>query len=77
MMDFATFIMSLFIDDHNVLLATAAIMGGPHCITDIVSLLHDDEGLYDILRNDILTDPELSFFAGTYPPVTSHRLEHP
>lgn len=44
--------------------AIATIMGGPCRVINIISLLHGYEGLYDILRDDVLTDPELSFLAG-------------
>lgn len=55
-----------------------AINGGPRLITVILSLLHGIEGLYNILSDDIITDPKLWFLAGSIytgdlPPAWSLR----
>ncbi|GJN40180.1 hypothetical protein PR202_gb29359 [Eleusine coracana subsp. coracana] len=51
--------------------ATVAIMGEPRCVTNILSLLHDDEGLYDTLHDDVIIDLELSFLTAA---ISASRL---
>ncbi|GJN36477.1 hypothetical protein PR202_gb25338 [Eleusine coracana subsp. coracana] len=48
---------------HPLIEVTVAIMGGLRRVTGIFSILHDNEGLYDILHDDVIINVELSFLA--------------